>query len=407
MGLVRDLSVDRFRGLAVFLMIIVQIWRDFYNLEFLSKLGSHKASTGLTVIEGMQFADLIAPMFLFAIALTYKKSFDSRCLKNGYKQTKKHFLKRYILLIGLGGILRSVESLVFWISHGYVEKQIDYLFFCGLIFLVLCIVGKFVSLIFKNDNISKLLSDVIFLLMTCIAAFCFLVTARDFFVQILNKNYLEFKVWGYWEALQAIGAAGLVTLLFIRLKTIKRFAITTIIFVAYFIFHEIGNHQEIISIYAQQGGFLGIWGQSCIVLYGTVLSDLYYADSKRLSRFIPGLSVFGIVAVVILQFVQPTMRSVSPSYILINVFISGTVFAAIKLCSSMRFKFDLFNLFGKNALIIYILQYVLIYGTKELIGYEVLNNASDLYSMCFTIIMISILAIISYWLDKTGKIIKL
>ena len=407
MAFSRDLSVDRFRGLAVLAMIILQIWRDFRNLEVLSKLGNHSASAGLTIIDGMQFIDIIAPMFLLSIAFTYKGSFDRRCLKYGQKKTIMHFLKRYILLIGLGGILRTVESFVFFASHGYVEKPIDYLFFVCLLFLVIFLIGKVFVIVFKNKKMDRVLSRLIIILTSCIAVLCLFATTRDFFVQILNKDFSNFRVWGYWETLQAIGASGLITLLFIRHKTSKRFSIATIIFIGYFIFHETGNHKEIISVYAQQGGFFGILGQSCIVLYCTVLADLYYKDRTKLTRYLIALPCFGVAALIILQFVEPTMRSVSPSYILINIFISGTIFLIIKLYDFLSFKIDLLKLLGQNSLLMYMLQYVLIYGTKEIIGYDFLNKASDLFAMSFTIIMVSILTIVAYWMDKTGKILKL
>lgn len=403
----RDRTIDRFRGFAVLIMIVVQIWRDFTNLEFLSRLGNHRVSSGLTIIDGMQFADMFAPMFLFAVALTYKSSFDNRCIKEGSQNATKHFLKRYILLIGIGGILRAIESLIFFISHGFVEKNVDYVFFAGLFLLLIFLVGKVFSCFIKNSTIDSFFSNAISLATGAIACLCLLSTARDFFVQFLNIATDNFNVWGYWEALQAIGGAGLITLIFVKRKTMTRFAFATIIFITYTVFHETGNHSEMISVYAQQGGFIGILGQSCIVLYGTVFADLYQKDKEKLTRYLSLLPVFGISAIIFIKFIAPTMRSVSPSYILINLFISGTVFLIFKLYEFINIKFDVLSLLGQNALIIYLLQYVLIYGAKEIIGYDYIRNATDLYAMSFTIIMVSLLLIIAYWMNKRKIIIKL
>ncbi len=403
----RDKTIDRFRGFAVLIMIVVQIWRDFTNLEFFSRLGSHWAKTGIVVIDGMQFADMFAPMFLFAVALTYKSSFDNRCIKYGAQNATKHFLKRYILLIGIGGILRAVESLLFFISHGFVEKNVDYVFFVGLFLLFLFIIGKVFSHFIKITTINLFFSNAITLVVCGIACLCLLSTARDFFIQFFNIATDDFKVWGYWEALQAIGGAGLITLIFVKKKTMTRFAVATIIFITYTIFHETGNHSEMISVYAQQGGFIGILGQSCIVLYGTVFADLYQKDKEKLTKYLSLLPVFGVSTIIIINFIAPTMRSVSPSYILINIFISGTVFLVFKLYEFINIKFDALSLLGQNALIIYLLQYFLIYGAKEIIGYDYIRNATDLYAMSFTIIMVSLLLIIAYWMNKRKIIIKI
>ena len=399
----RICAVDRFRGFAVLVMIIIQIWRDFYSLELLSRLGNHKAGLGLTIINGLQFADVFAPMFLFAVALTYKLSYDNRIKEFGKKETIKHFLKRYISLIGIGGIIRAIESILFYFSKGRFEHTIDPFFFFGL-FILLLIVFIWVVL----NKIISITSKIIFGMVAYIAFLCLVATARDFFIQIVfHKKYSEFQIWGYWEALQAIGAAGLVTLMFIKLKNSQRFIVATVLLIGYSLFHESGNNSDIISVYAQQGGFIGIIGQSCILLFGTVLAELFFADPNRLTKYLLAIPGFGLAAVIALHYILPTMRSVSPSYILLNVFISGSVFLLFKLYDYINLKFDILELLGKNALLMYILQYILVYGTKEIIGYQYINNASDLFAISFTFIMLFIMIFIAFLLDKKRIIVKL
>ena len=402
----RDISIDRFRGFAVITMIIIQIWRDFNGLEILSKLGSHRASDGITIIEGMRFADVFAPMFLFAVALTYKRSFDRRCATDGQTTAIKHFVIRYISLIGVGGLLRGAESLIYYFGHGYVEHRIDYLFFLGIFILIVMVALKAITSRILPNRTKIVFSQILFASLCFLATLCIISSARDFFYQLVVQSDSIFKPWGYWEALQAIGAAGIITLLFIRYETLKRFIIATVFLLIYAIFHETGNHAELISIYAQQGGFFGIIGQSCIVLYGTVLADLYNRDTEKLTRYLLALPVFGVVGLIAVQYIPPTMRSVSPSYILINIFISGTVFLVFCLYRFVNIRFDILALFGKNPLAMYILQYVLIYGVKELIGYDTIRNASDLYAMTFTVIMMFILTFIAFLLDRKEIVLK-
>lgn len=403
----RDITIDRFRGLAIFSIMLIQTLADFPQLGFWPKLGSHKSGMGIQIVEGLQFSDIFAPMFLFAIALTYKKSFNTRKVILGEKEAKKHFIIRYIYLIAIGGVLRGCESFIYFINYGYVEKKIDCFFFLGIGVLVIVLLLKPLVFKLKTKQLSKIYSITLLCTMFFIASLCILSTARDFFIQIIYGKQDEFRPWGYWEALQAVGAAGLVTLLFINLSTIKRFLITNILFIVYIIFHQFGNISDIISVYAQQGGFGGIWGQSCLLLYGTVLSDVYHKNSENLTKYIFVLLGFGIASIVSMQYILPTMRNVSPSYILINIFIGGSVFIVLWLCRFINLKIDYLAILGKNSLAMYILQYLIIYGAKELIGYDVLTYASKFGSILFTFFMCFIMFMIAFFLDKRGIVIKL
>lgn len=403
----RDISIDRFRGLAVFLMIVLETLCDFDNMGYLSRLGKHSPIDGITVVEGMQFMDVIAPMFLFAVAITYKASFERRSVLCGKKFAVKHFLGRYLSLIGIGGVLQSLETFILFIAQGCLEETIDYFFLSGLFLFIVVIIGVFVSYVVKQQEVKRIFSKLLFLIIIYFAIMCIFSTIRDFFSQIFYEHINGFEPWGYWEALQAIGAAGLVSLLFINFSTAKRVVVTTALLLFYAGFHQVGNNADIIAVYAQQGGFFGVLGQSCILLYGTILADLYYQNTVFSKKYIKMLLAFGVFAFISMCFVLPTMRSVSPSYILLNTFISGTVFLFICCWKNVKLKFDLFELLGKNSIIIYILQYILINGIKEIIGYDVIKNASVFSSVLITFIIIGILIVIAYMLDKKKIFVKL
>ncbi|NOY07404.1 MAG: DUF1624 domain-containing protein [Spirochaetes bacterium] len=93
----RRASLDHFRGLAVFLMILVNSLADYTKVPALLK---HAPWNGYT------FADLVAPLFLFAMGIAYMISFRKRLALYGIKRTVFHFIKRYtiLLLFGLVGI---------------------------------------------------------------------------------------------------------------------------------------------------------------------------------------------------------------------------------------------------------------------------------------------------------------
>jgi len=66
----------------------------------------HAPGVGLTV------ADLVAPAFVLAIALTYRPSFDRRRADWGEAAAYRHFLLRYLALIGIGAILSAGGAVV-------------------------------------------------------------------------------------------------------------------------------------------------------------------------------------------------------------------------------------------------------------------------------------------------------
>jgi len=89
----RYLSIDLFRGFAVACMVFVNTLSSFENVPWWSK---HAQDFGLT------YVDLIAPFFLFAIALTYKLSFTRTVQRSGYLEAFLKFLRRYAALLGFG-----------------------------------------------------------------------------------------------------------------------------------------------------------------------------------------------------------------------------------------------------------------------------------------------------------------
>jgi predicted acyltransferase len=66
----------------------------------------HAPDIGLTVI------DLVAPFFIFAIALTFGLSFRRRAERDGAGKTYAHFATRYLALVGIGALMSAGETAV-------------------------------------------------------------------------------------------------------------------------------------------------------------------------------------------------------------------------------------------------------------------------------------------------------
>jgi predicted acyltransferase len=91
-------------------MVFVNTTRDFNNIPAWSK---HAGDFGLT------YVDLIAPFFIFMMALNFKSSFYRRLEKMGRNQAYLKFIYRYLILLGLGlvlnfGVTDSGELIIQW-----------------------------------------------------------------------------------------------------------------------------------------------------------------------------------------------------------------------------------------------------------------------------------------------------
>ena len=94
-------TIDQFRGCAVILMALT---------HFLSRVVWIPAWLKNTKEFGFTPPDLIAPMFIFAIGLTYGLSFNRRLQRDGNWPTCVHFLRRSLALIGLGFLITPEQT---------------------------------------------------------------------------------------------------------------------------------------------------------------------------------------------------------------------------------------------------------------------------------------------------------
>ena len=109
-------SIDQFRGLAILAMVVghyiigVKLIPDWLKRSF---------DIGLTP------SDLGAPLFIFAIGLTFGLSFSRRVESCGLSQTYGQFFKRYLLIFGAGALISAIEYCFVndpdWINWGILQ----------------------------------------------------------------------------------------------------------------------------------------------------------------------------------------------------------------------------------------------------------------------------------------------
>jgi uncharacterized membrane protein len=93
----RNLGIDRLRGALVILMV----GGDYLGgVQIVPAFLKHAPDIGFTI------ADTVAPAFVFVIGLNYGPSFARR-MRRGSTAAYRHFLMRYLALIGIGAIIAA------------------------------------------------------------------------------------------------------------------------------------------------------------------------------------------------------------------------------------------------------------------------------------------------------------
>ena len=258
----RDLSIDRYRGVLVMLMVIgnyiagVQAIPDFLK---------HAPDVGYTV------ADIVAPAFVFIIGLNYGNSFLRR-YESDKPAAYRYVLTRYLSLIGIGAIISAGSNLV----------------------------GR----------------------------------ASD------------------WGVLQAIGIAGVLCLLFIRLNPWIRLAAGLLLLVGYQVVLDASMLESVLG--SNHGGLFGSISWTALLILSTALADMFKRGFPPLAI---SLGALVVVAAVSMALVPVSKNRVSLSYILVSLLISAVAFLVARYVSrAIADRPGLLSWWGQNALALYMLH---------------------------------------------------
>lgn len=231
----RILSIDRFRGLCMFLMVCSFILPIFSCFNFLAPIVEH-GDAGFQVLPGISFADLFAAMFIFVIGLTIVKNFKTRESKFGTRRAYLQLAVRFLCLIGLGLLFNGFESAwvdIFLGDSTFADLSIQMKiyavgFWIAIALVIVLLVSKFV----KNAKF-KVVASSLFKYFVAIIGICGL-----FFILVATAEKVTPPVDGNrfggweWDTLQNIGLAGLLALPFIRFDKWGRLIIVGITFTA-------------------------------------------------------------------------------------------------------------------------------------------------------------------------------
>jgi len=266
-------SIDEFRGFSILLMVLADYLAGPHIVPAWLK---HAPDIGFTVI------DIIAPMFIVAIGLTFGASFRARLARDGRRRTIEHFLARNLALIGLGALFTVLGNL-----SGVVVDRSD------------------------------------------------------------------------WGLLQAIGFAGLITLLFIAVPARLRWLVGLLLLVAYQF--QLNNAWLVTVLSSTHGGLEGALSWGAMMVMATALGDLFH-DALKGRRWFPSVSTGVLVLGLLLALLVPVSKHrVSASYVLITLGASSLVFWCFHMFDErLGRSIPILREWGRNSLLLYVLHGVLL-----------------------------------------------
>ena len=131
----RILSIDVFKGLTILLMVFLNSFHPYDDVPAWTK---HAGEYGLT------YVDLVAPFFIFMLALNMNISYKRRVEKFGKKRAALRFIRRFLIFIAIGLLLTIyIDYNEFYFRWGTLQV----LGFSGLMVLPLLELKPFVKLI--------------------------------------------------------------------------------------------------------------------------------------------------------------------------------------------------------------------------------------------------------------------
>lgn len=172
-----------------------------------------------------------------------------------------------------------------------------------------------------------------------------------------------------WGVLEALGVAGLLTMLVIKLPTLIRVLVGLATLGAYQYFLDNGMLQRV--LHSGHGGLFGAVSWTALLILSTAVADYW---RKGMKHYLVCLGVLMVATGLAAAFIPISKNRVSMSYILISLLMSAVIFLVVKLFSkNVKDRAGLLCWWGQNALAMYAFHLLLL-------GFFGLPNASWWYA---------------------------
>lgn len=190
---------------------------------------------------------------------------------------------------------------------------------------------------------------------------------------IIIGMVLDFGITSFqelqWGVLQSIGVALVVAYLFVQCKVILRIVAVGIILAAFTILMMYSPLVHNAVLEGKQGGPLGAVPYSAVAILGTVFGTWFYDKKEKLMKgFAAGAAL--ILFSIMLNFIIPfDSDSISASFVLFSAGFGFLVASGFYFIGEKKKKdIKLLSMFGRNALLLWVMQYFVLYYPLVLLG---------------------------------------
>jgi len=402
-SMARISAIDRFRGLAIFCMIFFQLIAHFECFGILTRIASHNIDVGIVVFRSTTIADLIAPMFMFAIALTYKMSFDKRVATHGRKATNLHFLSRYLGLIGIGAILYTINVIIDHASDFGSLRIVDDIFIVLTLLSVLAALVTSFFLIKPFGKYKSIPSRIFTVLIALLGAVTIVVGFIDFIM--ITAQVSGYSTLNYWMVLQSLGWAGLLVLPIINFNLKIRSIIALTLVVIYTIYYNFLGGQTVVNAITQ-GGFVGGFGWAMLIALGSVFMELFAISKKAAYLATLGITIIAIAMYFALPIAKHGVRP-DPTYLIVALALSCITFLLFDLTDFISIKFDPLSWWGRYPILLYLLEFAIIGLFIQLAPDAIVADAPLWLGILIVATFIVAFTLVVYFLSKKNKKVNL
>lgn len=420
----RLISVDRFRGLCIFFMAcqgMIEAFGDtFASWE---KLISHDAD-GIQIFNGISFADIFAPCFIFIVGMMLVKSFNSRKEKYGTKKAYVSLASRFLAIIGVGAVLDGLDKAIgvcedileegslslssFFASvfgHKHINVRVYILVFMLVVLLLLILL---ITKLIKNDKLSIAFRNIVRYVLIALGVFTiYSICAwhgEDISAFYTGQPLLSWSIGTkVWSTLENIGLAGLLALPFVSFK--KEGKLVMVIAILFVMTPFISHGGIFTAERVIEGGFYGAFGWACILLLGSYFFELDQENNKK-SYWLTVVALLAFVIIFGLIFKMPAAkRGCTPVFVAYTSIIAALLYKGFKLLDKFELKFDLLRTYGSNSIVVYCLHIIL-----STIVMFIIDSTGATFSVPVGLVFVAISLVLyfvpAYLLQRNGKHIR-
>ncbi len=420
----RNYTIDRFRGIVIFSMIIFQFMANFAGLGGASTISHHAPDeSAYYILPNLAVSDIVAPMFILAIGLTYLPSLRRRIERDGRKKAIIHFVKRNLMIVGIGVVMNGINDILDGNMEGF-----------NLTFVIptaVVLVFSILILLFKAIKLKKISAPLGKFLSWFVTAFGIYGIGVALVNFVMLVSGASGSSLGHWLVLHHIGFAGLVALPFAliegKYENIIRLAGGFAVLGLFGLFHsgdlandQFANNRELVDCVAD-GGFIGGFAWGAMLIIFLAFSDIYMKSKKN---FFISVGLYAIPAAAVVAGIFATLPegaswigansafmainkgSVSPSFVIVTVFVALLAFLIVELFSFYKLSFDPFMWWGKNPILMYCLEFGLV-GGITVAGGDFFKSAAAPVAAVIVAAMAVLLTLIAYLCNKKNVIIKI